>query len=78
MSKFRVLLQNLLRGAGVELKDLLKKKPSIAVRLLRVGILSSAIWGAYYNYIQQLPDQEFTEEETVQLSHIFKIALILM
>lgn len=56
----------------MQLKDFLKRKPQIAVRFMRAGLLSSMLWGVYYNYIQHLPDQDFTKEETQQLTHIFQ------
>jgi hypothetical protein len=56
----------------VQLKDFFKIKPSIPVRIIRGGVVASVLWGAFYSYIQQLPDQKFTEQETEHLTRVFQ------
>lgn len=61
----------------MQLKDFLKRKPSIPVRLIR-----GAFWGMALSYIslqavQTLPDEEFTDQEQADLTAIFNDSVAL-
>lgn len=56
----------------MELKDFLKRKPSISVRLLRGSLFGLALSYGLYGAVQTLPDQEFTDREKDTLTEVFQ------